>query len=497
MFAYVNGLLLLLCGSWFKYQLATNFIITFLSAISMFALLKQNKIRMSISIFLSITYTTLNAVQGWTFNQTLKSWACVLLPLGLLVGIKFWGSDNKWQNCFLLAFVVTLSIQIHVLTSVFLVFLLMIFFVIGMFVTKNRFQLIEWVSTAAVLTIAMTANVWYPLLETNLENIILPPRLNYDFNATSLRVVLSDFPTHISLLVSSLFILQAFFTLFIKNNLLNRTVTILGFTLFFASTKIFPWNEIIEKFPAITIIQFPTRFLEPAVILIIFGLGLSLELLLKEKNYKIKKISIYMLLIFLTICGGIYHFKSANNRLALWQSDDVFFRDRTTIALKDDAELLRNSFKEGTNLDEPFKLLVKPTSDYVPLKDKKFVTSPDFHSFKEYKEAIIDNPLNSKLKKSVEKNKLVYRWQANSQATQVVPVIVYHRTVLQLNGTLLDKKDINTNNIGALVLTPKKGENVLKISYDSSFIFKYMLLVSMVSWILFSILVFGYSISSK
>jgi hypothetical protein len=140
---------------------------------------------------------------------------------------------------------------------------------------------------------------------------------------------------------------------------------------------------------------------------------------------------------------------------------------------------------------------VKPTSDYVPLKDKKFVTSPDFHSFKEYKEAIIDNPLNSKLKKSVEKNKLVYRWQANSQATQVVPVIVYHRTVLQLNGTLLDKKDINTNNIGALVLTPKKGENVLKISYDSSFIFKYMLLVSMVSWILFSILVFGYSISSK
>jgi len=35
-FAYVQGLILLLCGSWLKYQLISNFLITFLSMGAMF-----------------------------------------------------------------------------------------------------------------------------------------------------------------------------------------------------------------------------------------------------------------------------------------------------------------------------------------------------------------------------------------------------------------------------------------------------------------------------
>src|SRR5699024_2092574 len=56
-FAYVNGLLLLICGSWFKYQLLSNFLITFLSAMSLFTMLIKNKVRVNISVVFSVFYS--------------------------------------------------------------------------------------------------------------------------------------------------------------------------------------------------------------------------------------------------------------------------------------------------------------------------------------------------------------------------------------------------------------------------------------------------------
>ena len=52
MFAYFNGLLILITKSWFNYQLLTNFLITFLASLSMFILLIKNNIRIRISFLL-------------------------------------------------------------------------------------------------------------------------------------------------------------------------------------------------------------------------------------------------------------------------------------------------------------------------------------------------------------------------------------------------------------------------------------------------------------
>lgn len=214
LFAYFNGLLILLFGSWLRYQLVSNFLITFLSSLSMFALLVKSKVRPSISILLSLLYSTLYTVQAWSFNQHFTAWGAVIIPIGIFAATKFLedGNDNERKNMLMLSFVVTLSIQIHVLTTLFLVIILSVFFIIGIIISRNRVKLFGWVVKAALLTTFMTANVWYPLLETNIENNLLSPWLNLDMDGTALKLTLFNFPGYITLVVLALFFLQFILT---------------------------------------------------------------------------------------------------------------------------------------------------------------------------------------------------------------------------------------------------------------------------------------------
>ncbi|MHC9001263.1 hypothetical protein [Enterococcus bulliens] len=52
--AYLQGLLLLIAGTWFRYQLLTNFLLFFLSGSSMFYLLKKSHRSTGTSLFLPL-----------------------------------------------------------------------------------------------------------------------------------------------------------------------------------------------------------------------------------------------------------------------------------------------------------------------------------------------------------------------------------------------------------------------------------------------------------
>lgn len=193
----------------------------------------------------------------------------------------------------------------------------------------------------------------------------------------------------------------------------------------------------------------------------------------------------YILLIMIVTGGVTQHIIATENRLSTWNSETVISMDRTTILMEKDSSVLKNSFSPKASLDAPLKLFVKPTPDYVPLKNKKLITDANFHPYQEYRQTILDNNLNSRIEKSVENKKLILKWQSDNIEQQTLPIFVYHRTQLYLNGKLLDKKNIVTNNIGALIIDSKKGSNVLIVSYKSSPLFSYLFIVSVVSWIVF------------
>ncbi|WP_103083961.1 hypothetical protein, partial [Tetragenococcus halophilus] len=415
MFAYLNGLFLLISRSWFSYQLFSNFLITFLSASSMFWLLIKNKIRIPISLIFSIMYSSFYMIQSWTFNQSFGNWGAFILPLVVLAATRFLRESYSKKDLAFLAFVMTLAIQIHVLTVLFSVIILIPFFVFGFLHSKNKKTLFMYTFIAALATIFMTANVWYPLLEVNMENQLMRPAVVWNMENHAVRLDLFKPYKDFSLVVCLLFIGQFLAAIYSKMNILNRLTTITSFGLFALSSKVFPWNDITDKFPSISIIQFPGRLLLPAVVLIILALSLSMETILDNKGTRIDKRIIIYPILFLMLLGSVKgHMDYSNKELQNWKGTELFSSTKNVIFKTKDLESLRNSFK-AKDLGAPFRLIKKRNSDYLPVADKSLAYDKDFHPYGKQKRTIIENPINEKLTKKVKNHQLVISWRSNGE----------------------------------------------------------------------------------
>ncbi|BAK94955.1 putative uncharacterized protein [Tetragenococcus halophilus subsp. halophilus] len=483
MFAYFNGLLLLICRSWFNYQLLTNFLITFLSAISMFTLLIKNKVRALICLIFSIMYSSFYIIQSWSFDQTLRSWGAIVLPLVVLAATRFLRESYSKKDLAFLAFVMTLAIQIHVLTVLFSVIILIPFFVFGFLHSKNKKTLFMYTFIAALATIFMTANVWYPLLEVNMENQLMRPFVVWNMENHALRLDLIRPYKDLSLVVCLLFVVQFFIIIYRKMSKTNLLATITAFMWFALSTKVFPWNDFVNRFPSISIIQFPSRLLPPAVVLIILALSLSIETISSSEKRKIdSRILIYPFLLLMLIGAVRNHIDFSKEREEIWQTE-LFNSTNNVIFATKDSNTLEKAFK-SKDLGAPLRLISKVNSDYLPVDDKDLAYDKDFHPYGEQKRAIIENPMNEILTKKVKNNQLVFSWQSNGEKT-LLPLIIYRRTSVIFNGEKITNVQEKTNKVGALLVQPKKGDNVLKVNYNSSFLFYYMFFLSILSWFIF------------
>lgn len=487
-FAYLNGALLLVCKTWYRYQLVTNFLITFFASLSMFTLLKKNKIRIKIALVLSFLYSSLYVVQSWSFNQNLGSWGSVLFPLGILAASKLLEDDYKVKNIPFLVLTMYLCVQIHLLTSLLMIIIMFFFFIIGLIKTNEKKKLFIKVSIAAIITILMTANVWYPLVEVNMGNDILRPFVPENMESSAVKLLSRDSFGYLNLFVFFLFIMQFLLVLFLEVSKKNKIVTLLSFFFFILSSTLLPWNDWATAFPSITIIQFPFRFFLPAVALLFFALGLSSEgFVQKNKLKKKNKLYYNVFLLLLLFLGASSHYQNCMNRLATWNSKYVLASSNSNdVYVTNDDRIIRKSFIEKKSLLTALELVQKTTPDYVPVNDKKIIFDPKFHPYKKYKESIIENPINKQLRKKVKNHKLILSWDSNEKEVQL-PVIVYKNTQVILNGKKISQKDIIKDDIGSLLVQTKKRKNTVQIYYRNSFLFYYTFFESIFTTICFII----------
>ena len=68
--AYFNGVLLLLVGSWFKYQIISDLFVSMLAATSMYYLVNRAKIAPSLQPWLVVLYMTSNGILLWLTSQS-------------------------------------------------------------------------------------------------------------------------------------------------------------------------------------------------------------------------------------------------------------------------------------------------------------------------------------------------------------------------------------------------------------------------------------------
>lgn len=452
-FAYLQGGLILISGTWFRYQIVSRVLLHILAESSMYALLKQCKVKTSIALSLGLLYATTFSIQYWTMRQGFSSWGAALLPYCFIPAIHYVFYQRVDQVR--LALSMALIFQIHVLSALMLAMMYLPFYLYTFVkaTTSKKKETILKVLIAVILFLLLTVNVWGVLLYLRDANHLLDPFINREIGKNGIDGTARYWLyTPISLMV--LLILQFIYAIVNWKKLARwkRILHFIYFVFFFLSTGLFPWQYLVENGNTFAeLIQFPFRFFVPATILLLAITGLTVTRFVNWRK------SIAVLLFTFAGVGLIQNIMDTTDRVKSAAQDGELISIVKHTYVEGDYQTISLTMNDS-DLSQFLNLVVKPTPDYVPI----YGTIGKQNTYDLYYENIVTNQRTEKL---IEDNYLVLTWQADEGEELNLPIVVYKDSILTLNGKELDKDDYNLSTIGTPTVSSQEGKNKLELRY--------------------------------
>lgn len=461
-FAYLQGLIVLLAGSWFHYQILSNFILYLISGFSMLILLRYVNVRNWVSVPVAVLFMSTYSIQYWSINQGFTSWGTCFYPLCMIPIADF--VLHKKFPVIKVAVSVGLMTQIHLLSSIMLALMYIPFYLYYFFNQTEKGKALLQLIKSVLLYFVLTANIWAGLAIVYSENKILPPFVNREMSQKAIDLDGSywlHYPKAFPILILSGFLLFIFFQQ--KNTLFQKIVLYTSLVFFFLSTSLIPWTTLIEKnVPFISLIQFPFRFFVPFTLLLLLYLALSLNQWSEQKWFRL--LSIFGILIF-----SAQTIQNLYQHLEKWENET--FVSRHTYLFDTPEEARKTFFSK--DMSTSLFVFQKTTPDYLPIyketKDNKY---------DRYNEEILEN--ETTFIKTHPGGLLTIKWKNTGDKTVHIPVIVYDRTVLQQNGKTLT--DYEVTDIGTPIVKQKKGINELTLHYQTPIYFYFILSLTLIGW---------------
>ncbi|KAF1306013.1 hypothetical protein [Candidatus Enterococcus willemsii] len=472
LFAYIQGILILLSPSWFGYQVLSCFLIYFLSGISMYTFLQKGQIRHSLSCAGAIFYLTTFSIQYWTMRQGFSSWGAALLPLCLLPIIDM--ATKKDFNWLQLSILTSLMFQTHVFSSLILILIYIPFFLYAWLYSDRKSKLVLQLAQAIGLFLLLTLAIWISFYFVYSGNTIADPFINLHMDR-SVITRNSIYWVFTPGFLGVLLITQLIFTplLWKKMSTLNRLMT--GSMIFFLilSTNIVPWKHLQGKdIYIVELIQFPFRFFVPVTVLLIFLSCYTYQHYVHQSTTKKLLVTLLLVASVGQTMMTTYHILQNwvdEKQMIMTGKKHLFVRTNDNQKLK--AAVHTRDFSEFLQLVE------KSTPDYLPI----YQDNP-LNKYNQYEKYVLNNP--HKFKKTVKNHRLVVEWESNTTDMLDVPVINYERTELTLNGKALQKDDLRLTKIGTIQVQSKIGHNELVLTYNGSRQVLYPIIFSLISWII-------------
>ena len=452
-FAYLQGGLILISGTWFRYQIVSRVLLHILAESSMYALLKQCKVKTSIALSLGLLYATTFSIQYWTMRQGFSSWGAALLPYCFIPAIHYVFYQRVDQVR--LALSMALIFQIHVLSALMLAMMYLPFYLYTFVkaTTSKKKETILKVLIAVILFLLLTVNVWGVLLYLRGANRLLDPFINREIGKNGIDGTARYWLyTPISLMV--LLILQFIYAIVNWKKLARwkRILHFIYFVFFFLSTGLFPWQYLVENGNTFAeLIQFPFRFFVPATILLLAITGLTVTRFVNWRK------SIAVLLFAFAGVGLIQNIMDTTDRVNSAAQDGELISIVKHTYVEGDYQTISLTMNDS-DLSQFLNLVVKPTPDYVPI----YGTIGKQNTYDLYYENIVTNQRTEKL---IKDNYLVLTWQADEGEELNLPIVVYKDSILTLNGKELDKDDYNLSTIGTPTVSSQEGKNKLELRY--------------------------------
>lgn len=453
-FAYLQGGLILISGTWFRYQIVSRVLLHILAESSMYALLKQCKVKTSIALSLGLLYATTFSIQYWTMRQGFSSWGAALLPYCFIPAIHYVFYQRVDQVR--LALSMALIFQIHVLSALMLAMMYLPFYLYTFVkaTTSKKKETILKVLIAVILFLLLTVNVWGVLLYLRGANHLLDPFINREIGKNGIDGTARYWLyTPISLMV--LLILQFIYAIVNWKKLARwkRILHFIYFVFFFLSTGLFPWQYLVENGNTFAeLIQFPFRFFVPATILLLAITGLTVTRFVNWRK------SIAVLLFAFAGVGLIQNIMDTTDCVKSAAQDGELISIVKHTYVEGDYQTISLTMNDS-DLSQFLNLVVKSTPDYVPI----YGTIGKQNTYDLYYENIVTNQRTEKL---IKDNYLVLTWQADEGEELNLPIVVYKDSILTLNGKELDKDDYNLSTIGTPTVSSQEGKNKLELRYQ-------------------------------
>ena len=477
LFAYLNGILLGILGTWFRYQVISSFLVYFIGGVGMYQLATKVHACRRIVLLVSLIFLCIGWLPRWELAQNMNAWGAALAPCMIMVGITMITDHDRPVHWLSLMTLMTVIIQIHLLSSIFFTLTLVPFFIIGLILSTKRGQMLWDTAKAVMGTVILTGNVWGALLMLNLHNHIAQPA-PFDMQINALTP--SQFTSTRQYLIYFcwiLFALQLVYVIFtFKRSLVNNTVTIMGTIILLISSTWFPWESIQKAVPILqTTLQFPNRLTVIAYPLLLVGIAMSCQQLIDAAPHDRLRLRLVSgLLLFTLFQVVIPTTTSVFRRTAIYESDEVLNSSTALAWVTNNSKSLRRS----VHTDYPGQLLMKVEKrvpDYLPIP-KKYLNRTYVRSYA-YQDQVIRHAKDFK-HTVLPKGRLCLSWNAKRSGKVRLPIITYQESRLTVNGHRL--RHFQRSRVGAPYVYQQRGHNTAILSFHQSAWFNVLLAVSLI-----------------
>lgn len=501
--AYILGALLLLCKTWFRFQLASAFILYVIAASGMYLLARSAGINRNYSRFAAAIIIFCSWIPMWALNQSFAGVGMAFIPFALAAGVRMLrnrGLDAK--GTLLLAVAVAALIQVHIL-SAFLAVVALVPFVIVTFVqTKARGRFSAHVLTAVVVAVLLTVNYWAAFINVFRDNNILST-FGVKFliaNTTSLSFA-ESYQSLLGLVFTLSFCFVITWALIASHmDMVQRVAALTGGAFLLLSSKIFPWDVLNQYMPKLKhFLQFPDRLLAVAIPLLLVAVLLAVQESAWMHTFKntvhgteiTRSVELVLVILF------------AFQPLTLMTQKGVDWMNGTGVTNNADyaATHIRTttSFNAGdvraafgsTDLAANLRNYYTGVIDYLPIDAKDYanqnITGQTVYSelSQKYIDEIALPSRSGAFSKTVGNDgALIISFNSKKAGNVRLPVVMYSNSRLMLNGKKLTDKDYKQNRINAPSVRVTKGKNVAQLQYVEPAYLKISIWVSLVAWLL-------------
>ncbi|WP_229103715.1 hypothetical protein [Weissella cibaria] len=485
--ALVNGFILLVLGSWYKYEVFTGILVGFLAGSGTVFATKKLEVGNKIAVFIAAVYMSSFWVNSWATSQMFTAWGAALMPFVVGSIISVIKQPTKMRSLVSLSLTGSLLIQTHMLSAIVTAIGLVLPLIATFLITKDRVIFLKHLMIGIALVGLLNVNVITNTGGLFLNNDLIPPFPNLNMeNAATIFSTGSQTVTQLGLILSIVIFVQISASyLSKKSTSLNRLLTTSGSLILVISSQYFPWQYMADFFPVLqSFLQFPLRLTPLAVVFILMGLALSI----KEEvwcDFQVGQIFLVVLMLF-SINDA---FRNVKRAAGYWNTSQVTTTTANVKKRTTDTNQIRDAFT-SRNLAAGLELVYKNTPDYLPTKGK--VLASEYASRQFYTQVgkyLNENKL--KVNKSVVDGKLIVTWRSQITGKAYLPVVVYSGATVRQDGEKLELSTIKKTDVGSAIVNQHKGINEVTVEYGGKW--QIVNILSIISWLL----TLTYMINSK